>query len=132
MPSVVFREVTSAHEMQGLLAAARASLVMRRAKGGFPIKIVNSLALSTPPIAFHDTEWGLTHDSDSLICSPDDPSERPSKSLARAIERLARDDLLAKRLSAGARALYLERHLPERAAAETLALIERVKSSHAP
>jgi glycosyltransferase involved in cell wall biosynthesis len=124
-PGVEFRTVESAWEMQALLACARASLVMRRMEGGFPIKIANSLAVGTPVIAFHAREWGLEHERKSLICSPD----RPVTSLADAIERLAKDDVLAKRLAAGARALYRERHLPEQAAAETLDLIDQIKAN---
>lgn len=123
-PGIEFRTVESAWEMQALLACARASLVMRRMEGGFPIKLANSLAVGTPAIAFHAREWGLEHERNSLICSPD----RPVASLADAIERLAKDDVLAKRLATGARAVYLERHLPEKAAAETLALIEQIKT----
>jgi glycosyltransferase involved in cell wall biosynthesis len=122
MPGVEFRTVESAGEMQALLACARASLVMRRADGGFPIKLVNSLAVGTPAIAFREREWGLEHERNSLICPPD----RPVIALADAIERLAEDDVLAKNLATGARALYLDRHLPEQAAAETLALIEQI------
>ena len=125
MPGVEFRTVESAYEMQALLAAARASLVMRRARGGFPIKIANSLSVGTPIIAFHEQEWGLTHEQDSLICPPN----QPALALADAIERLAGDDVLAKRLATGARGLYLERHRPEQIASNTLALVERVKSS---
>jgi len=122
MPGVEFRKVESASEMQALLAAARASLVMRRAEGGFPIKIVNSLAVGTPVIAFQEREWGLAHERNSLICD----SGQGVLALADAIERLAVDDALAKRLSAGARALYLERHLPEQVASETLALVQKI------
>ncbi|MEO2108525.1 MAG: glycosyltransferase, partial [Actinomycetota bacterium] len=78
MRGVAFRRVESAKEMQALLSAARASLVMRRAVGGFPIKLVNSLAVSTPVIAFHDREWGLTHERDSLICD----RQRPIRAVA--------------------------------------------------
>ncbi len=125
LPGVEFRRVESSAEMQALLSAARASLVTRRAEGGFPIKLVNSLATGTPVVAFHEQEWGLTHERNSLICAPD----RPALKLADAIERLADDDALAERLSAGARTLYLERHVPERAASETFDLIRRVRSS---
>ena len=124
LPGVEFRHVESSSEMQALLSAARASLVTRRAQGGFPIKLVNSLASGTPVVAFHEQEWGLTHERNSLICAPD----RPALTLADAIERLAEDDALAERLSAGARALYLERHVPERVASETLDLIRKVRS----
>jgi glycosyltransferase involved in cell wall biosynthesis len=122
MPGVEFRNVESVSEMKALLSAARASLVTRRAQGGFPIKLVNSLASGTPVIAFHDREWGLTHERNSLICGLD----RPALALADAIERLASDDVLAKTLAAGARALYLERHLPEQNASQTLALLREI------
>jgi glycosyltransferase involved in cell wall biosynthesis len=124
LPGVEFRRVESSSEMQALLSVARASLVSRRAQGGFPIKLVNSLATGTPVVAFHEQEWGLAHERNSLICAPD----RPALTLADAIERLADDDALAERLSAGARALYLERHVPERVASETLDLIRRARS----
>jgi glycosyltransferase involved in cell wall biosynthesis len=97
---------------------------MRRAVGGFPIKLVNSLAVSTPVIAFHDREWGLTHERDSLICD----LQRPVRAVADAIERLADDDVLARRLAAGARALYLERHRPEQVASETLGLLQQIEA----
>jgi len=122
MPGVEFRNVESASEMHALLSTARASLVMRRAEGGYPIKLVNSLAVGTPVISFHEQEWGLTHEKNSLICAPD----QPVLALAEAIERLAGDDVLAKRLAAGARALYLERHLPEHVASETVALLREI------
>ncbi|HEB91857.1 MAG TPA: glycosyltransferase [Deltaproteobacteria bacterium] len=122
---VGFIRVESAQEMLSLLAAARGSLVMRRAEGGFPIKIVNSLAVGTPVLAFRGREWGLEHERNALVCAPDDPAS----TLARAIERLARDDALAKRLSAGARALYLERHRPEVIAPATLDHLEAVLST---
>ncbi len=122
---IEFVRVESAHEMQSLLAAARGSLVMRRAEGGFPIKIVNSLAVGTPVLAFREGEWGLEDERNALICSPD----RPAPTLARAIERLAKDDALAKRLSAGARRLYLERHQPGPVARQTLDHLETVLSA---
>ncbi|MFV1979228.1 MAG: glycosyltransferase, partial [Myxococcota bacterium] len=112
----------SASEMHALLSTARASLVMRRAEGGYPIKLVNSLAVGTPVVSFHEQEWGLTHEKNSLICAPD----QPVLALAESIERLAGDDVLAKRLAAGARALYLERHLPEHVASETVALLREI------
>jgi glycosyltransferase involved in cell wall biosynthesis len=115
-------QVDSAFEMLGLLAAARASLVLRRSAGGFPIKLANSLSLGTPPIAFRSADWGLSDGRDSVVCSP----EQPVTSLARAIERLEVDDAEVARLSAGARALYDDRHRPERAAARTLDLLEEI------
>jgi glycosyltransferase involved in cell wall biosynthesis len=124
MPGIEFRTLESAAEMQALLSAAKASLVPRRAAGGFPIKLVNSLAVGTPIVAFLEQEWGLTHERNSLICA----SDRPVVSLADAIERLANDEDLAKRLAIGARALYRERHRPAVAASETLSLIRDVNA----
>ncbi len=127
LPGVEFLRVASSAEMQALLAGARASLLMRRAEGGFPIKLVNSLAVGTPAIAFHGPEWGLEHERNSLICSP----ERPVESMAVAIDRLEAHDDLADRLAAGARDLYLRRHRPQPAAEQTLALVEEVARSRA-
>lgn len=127
MPGVEFRRVESVAEMQALLASARASLLLRRTEGGFPIKLVNSLAAGTPVIAFREREWGLEHEVNSLIGSP----LRPVESLIAAIERIKGDDLLARRLALGARQLYLARHQPEPGAKQLLALIGRLTQSKA-
>ncbi|MBC8188790.1 MAG: glycosyltransferase [Proteobacteria bacterium] len=122
IPGLQFRQVHSSAEMLALLESARASLLLRRTEGGFPIKLVNSLAVGTPAIAFHEREWGLEHDRNALICSPVQPVE----SMVEAVERLEKDDALAGRLGEGARALYLKRHRPEPAAKRVLALVEEV------
>jgi glycosyltransferase involved in cell wall biosynthesis len=109
-------------EMQALIAGARGTLCLRRALGGFPIKLANSLALGTPPIAYHAHEWGLEHGVSAWIASPEDPVA----SLTGAIDRITRDDALAERLRRGARALYRSQHDPVRVAARTLELLERV------
>jgi glycosyltransferase involved in cell wall biosynthesis len=127
IPGVEFRRVESSAEMQALLASARASLLMRRAEGGFPIKLVNSLASGTPVIGFQGREWGLEHERNGLICSP----VRPVESMAVAIGRLEKDDGLAAQLATGARELYLRRHQPEPAARAVLELVEEVRRSHA-
>lgn len=127
-PGLMACTVDSAEEMQALLYAARASLVLRQAVGGFPIKLANSLAAGTPALAFHGREWGLVDGVNSLICD----TRKPAESIANAIAKLSKDDDLALRLSRGARALYLEQHRPEVAAAETLALIGRIRSFRDP
>lgn len=124
IPGIEFLTIGSVREMLALLAAARASLIMRRAGGGFPIKLVNSLAVGTPVIAFRDGEWGLEHERNALICPAGAPL--PGRELARAIARLDRDDALAARLSKAARALYVARHRPEQTAAQTLDLVREV------
>jgi len=122
LPGLLLRPVETADEMQALLAGARASLVMRRAEGGFPIKLANSLALGTPPIALLDREWGLVDGQNALIGRRMDPVA----SVAEAILRLERDDRLVAQLSAGARALYRAQHRPEQIARGSLGLIQRV------
>ena len=111
--------VRQGQEMRALFATARATIVPRRALGGFPIKLVNSLAAGTPVVAYHGPEWELIDGHDSLICDPD----RPVDSLLHALERLEAEPGLARQLGAGARASYCERHRPETVAAETLDLI---------
>jgi glycosyltransferase involved in cell wall biosynthesis len=122
IPGVENLWVDSPDEMLALIAAARATLVLRRSEGGFPIKLANSLAVGTPPIAFLESEWGLTHGLDSLICRP----EQPVESLAEAIDRLTADADEVARLSTGARALYEKRHRPEQVAGETGRLLEEI------
>lgn len=121
-PGIEVRLAESAAEAQALLAGARASLLTRRAEGGFPIKLVNSLALGIPPIALRAREWGLEHGRNAWIGSLGDPVG----SLCEGIRLLSRDDELAQRLGRGARALYLAEHRPETVAERTHALIEQV------
>ncbi len=114
--------VRTAAEANALVAAARATIVPRRSLGGFPIKLLNSLATGTPVVAFHGEEWGLVHQRDSLICD----LSNPEASLFEALERLEDDADLAARLAAGARATWCARHQPARVAADTLALVEKL------
>lgn len=114
--------VQSEAEMQALVGAARATLVGRRAKGGFPIKLANSLAHGTPAIAFLDHEWGLRDGLDVERADPRDPVQ----GLARAMERLTDDPERAARLGRGARTRYELAHRPAQVAAETLELVEAV------
>jgi len=118
------RHVESEAEMLSLLAAARGSLVTRRAEGGFPIKLANSLAVGTPPITFLEGEWGLTDGQNARVARAD----RPSTSLAEAIETLDRSPELAARLGEGARALYETNHRPQLAAERTLELIQNTSA----
>lgn len=116
------RHVETDHEMQGLISAARATITMRRAEGGFPIKLANSLACGTAPIVFHGLEWGLSHNQDAWVADP----ERPEESLAEAIISLSRNVSLARQLGIGARRRYETAHAPRVVAERTLALIEEV------
>jgi glycosyltransferase involved in cell wall biosynthesis len=113
--------VESGAEMLALLAAARASIVARRAAGGFPIKLVNSLAVGTAPVTFLEREWGLTDGQNAQVVAGD----RPVAGLAEAIDALDRSPDLAARLGVGARALYETNHRPQAAAEQTLALIRK-------
>ena len=117
------RHVETDHEMQGLISAARATITMRRAEGGFPIKLANSLAWGTAPIVFHGLEWGLRHKQDAWVAD----LERPAESLAEAIIALSLDASLAQQLGIGARRRYEIAHAPSVVAERTLALIEEVR-----
>lgn len=122
MPGLTFRAVRSSADMSTLLRGARANLVMRRAEGGYPIKLANAHAAGTPSIVFRDREWGLTDGVDCLVAGLD----RPAENLARAITRLDQDASLAERLGAGARSLHRSQHDPPIVAERTLKLIEQV------
>ena len=117
-------ESEDAGEVSELLRAARGSIITRRVLGGFPIKLANSLACATPPIAFLDREWGLRDGVDALIAD----ERNPVRSLAAAMTRLMTDDDLARRLAAGARALYEKQHRPDRVAEQTLALLGSLRA----
>lgn len=114
--------IGSAAEARALFAGARATIVPRRSLGGFPIKLVNSLAAGTPVVAFQGDEWGLVDGHEGLIADPDDPIP----SLAAALSRLELDPALAERLGRGARARYGAEHRPALTAAATLELIRAV------
>jgi len=128
MAGVEFRHVSAAAEMQALLEAARASLLMRRAVGGYPIKLVNAHAAGTPSIAFHAREWGLHDGQDAMVASAD----RPAATLAGSILKLSGDADLVARLGAGARRLYEAHHRPELVAAQTLSLVRKVLDARNP
>lgn len=114
--------IRSVADARALFAGARATIVPRRSLGGFPIKLVNSLAAGTPVVAFHGDEWGLVDGHEALIADPADPVT----SLAAALDRLELDPLLADRLGRGARARYAAEHRPALVAAETLDLIRTI------
>jgi len=122
-PGIEPRHVTSEAEMQGLTAAARATIVPRRAMGGFPIKLVNGLAHGTPAITFHDREWGLEDGTNVRVADPN----RPVEGLAQAITELTEDPGLARSMGEKARARYETAHRPGVTAAQTLGLIEEVR-----
>ncbi|MBK7949828.1 MAG: glycosyltransferase [Deltaproteobacteria bacterium] len=117
--------IGSAAEARALFAGARATIVPRRALGGFPIKLVNSLAAGTPAVVFHGDEWGLVDGHEGLVADPEDPVA----SLATALRRLELDPALAERLGHGARARYDVEHRPALVAAATLELIRAVVES---
>lgn len=122
-PGIEPRLVTGEAEMQGLTAAARATIVPRRAVGGFPIKLVNGLAHGTPAITFHDREWGLEDGTNVRVADPG----RPVEGLAEAIAELAENPGLARLMGDNARARYEAAHRPDVTAAQTLDLIEEVR-----
>ena len=125
--AVETRHVETDREMQGLIAGARATITMRRAEGGFPIKLANSLAWGTAPIVFHGAEWGLSHERNAWVAAPG----RPDEALAEAILVLSQEPGLAARLGEGARQQYEMAHRPELAAERTLALIDGVRLARA-
>lgn len=116
--------VDSESDMQALVGGARATVVARRAEGGFPIKLANSLAQGTAPIAFLDREWGLERGIDMEWADARDPAA----GLAAALLRLSQDRDRAARLGRGARARFEAAHRPEIAARGTLALVEEVRA----
>ena len=124
-PGIEPRLVRSEAEMQALIVGARATIVPRRAEGGFPIKLANSLAQGTPAITFHDREWALEDRAEVWRADP----RRPVESLADAMDALARPGPEAHKMRVGSRAFYDSALRPERVAQETLALVEAVRAA---
>jgi glycosyltransferase involved in cell wall biosynthesis len=122
--------VQSAAQMHALMAAARFSVVPRRTGGGFPIKIINSLAAGTAPIVYRARvgDWGLSEDLDTLVAEDRDPV----LGLTEALVQAETDPARARRLGQGARRTYLRRHRPEVVGATTLDWIEEVITAGAP
>ena len=121
MEGLRFCHVPEPAEMQALISAATASLLMRQAEGGYPIKLANAHAAGTPSIAFHAREWGLQDGQNALVASTD----RPAATLAGSILKLAGDPDLVERLGRGARRLYESQHRPADVALRTLALVQQ-------
>ena len=97
----------------------------RRAEGGFPIKLANSLAQGTPAITFYDREWALEDRAEVWRADP----RRPVESLADAMDTLARPGPEAHKMRVESRAFYDSALRPERVAQETLALVEAVRAA---
>ena len=108
--------------MRALLGAASATVVARRAPGGFPIKLANGLAAGTAPIVFHDAEWGLQDDVDCVVADDRDPVV----GMAAALRRAATDPSGLRRIGAAARATWARAHRPSVVAAQTLEIVDRV------
>ena len=109
--------------MRGLLEAARATVVARRAPGGFPIKLANSLAAGTPPVVFLEREWGLRDGVDAVVAAPGEPVAALAHALGR-IGRAGEDEV--GRLAAGARSRWEVAHRPAAVGARTLDLVDAV------
>ncbi len=73
------------------------AIVPRHSPGGIPIKLINALAASLPVLADRQIAVDLFDGEEALLVDMRDPP-----SITRGIERMVTDDLLRKRLSAGA------------------------------
>ncbi len=103
--------------------AAADMLVLSSRSEGTPISVLEAMALGVPPVV---TAVGglpdiVAHEETGLCVPPNDPA-----ALASAIDRLASDPELRARIGAKAAGVAARRFAPERLAAETAALYERL------
>ncbi len=111
-------ETTSPEVLRRLVFAARLVVVPRRARGGFPIKLLQAMEAARPIVAVEGVADTLRHGTAAWLL----PAGADGLDLAAALRDLWTDPERCARLGAGARAALESRHDPARAAAATLEL----------
>jgi glycosyltransferase involved in cell wall biosynthesis len=86
-------------EMRALIAAAGVAVLPRRARGGFPIKLLGYMEASAPIVAIEGVADGLVHDESAWLL----PRDASATALADGLGRLLADPERARRLGAAAR-----------------------------
>ncbi len=106
-------------EIRALTHGARVCVLPRRARGGFPVKLLNYMEAARPIVAFAPVADGFRHGESAWLL--DARADAPA--LGQALARVFAQPDLAATLGAGGRALLLRRHAPDRLAREILALV---------
>ena len=111
-------EADSVEEVRHLTCGAAAALLPRRRAGGFPIKLLHSMAAGRAIVLRESLAGALAHGESAWLVSDD---ARPY-AFAAALRRLAADPSLRERLGAGARRVLAAQHAWPPLAERTLAL----------
>jgi glycosyltransferase involved in cell wall biosynthesis len=111
-------------EARALLFAARIVVVPRRARGGFPIKILQAMEAERPIVALRGIADTLQHDESAWLL----PAAVDGRSLAQVLEALWRDPARRARLGAGAAQVLAKQHRWQDVAAATLELTRRARA----
>jgi glycosyltransferase involved in cell wall biosynthesis len=108
-----------AEETRLLTHGAAVTLLARRARGGFPIKLLNYMEAARPTIAYASIADPLVHGESGWLLADD----ATPAAWADAIERVVADPACAARLGAAARRVLERDHDPAAAAARLLRLL---------
>ena len=96
---------TTPEEARSLAFGCAATLLPRRCRGGYPIKLLNYMEAARPSVAFEGVADGLEHDVSAWLLPPDAGPE----AFAEAVRSLQGDTERADRIGAAARS-HLESH----------------------
>ena len=113
-------EVEDYQQMRCLAYAAQSTVLCRRRRGGFPIKLLNYMEAGKPIVAFERVATGFAHLRNAWLLSP----EADGIQMADALASLARDPELAARLGKAARNHLESAHNWSDLAARTRLLVE--------
>lgn len=111
--------VADASEARLLTFGAGVAVLPRRARGGFPVKLLNYLEARRAVVARGGVAEGLVHGESGWLL----PDESGADDWACAIETLLADPERAARIGEGGRARLERAHDPAAAAARTIALV---------
>ncbi len=121
-PGLRWIEVSSFDEMRALCFGARALLLTRRRRGGFPIKLLNYMETARPIVAIERVAPGLRHRESAWLLD----TSATGREWAQSLIDLRKDEALADALGRGARQVLEERHDWKQLAARTRGFLDRV------
>ncbi len=118
-------EVDDFQQLRCLIEAAQSTVLCRRRRGGFPIKLLNYMEAGKPIVAFESVASGFVHLRNAWLLPPDAEGD----ALADALATLAAEPALAARLGGAARALLDSSHRWSGLAEQTRDFIEGILES---
>ncbi|MCX7011282.1 MAG: glycosyltransferase family 4 protein [Candidatus Sumerlaeota bacterium] len=123
-PEVQFIRVHGLAEMKALLFAADILVNPRSTPGGFPVKLLNYMAVGRAIVSCRGSAGPLEHERDALLAPDGD-----AKAFAACLKRLAHDAALRHHLGRAARERVERECRWERRAEEMLAFYRQILAS---